>query len=281
VFGAWVSRAVRRVRGGEVPGELRGWRWEEPPVRPRAYLGLGVSEIVPRYCDSFRDVWLRRVARVRGDGSRGGVAVGYIVHEVFHAAAEDLRGLLVRGFEVWRAVQALFESGPREGWPEWAVSLYRRLILVWAGEVEGVLLSGGSLWGVPWVTEVVVDGSLVGLSPRLRVDALAGGGVVVEVKVGRLRRDHDLVLAGYALALEAQLGVPFDYGVVINVLGVPGDAPRFEARGYFLGEMTRRRFLEYRDEAIDVVLSGREPPLSSSCSKSCPFYEACHGGGEE
>ncbi len=280
MFGVWVSRAVRHVRGGEVPGELRGWRWEDPPVRPRAYLGLGVSEIVPRYCDSFRDVWLRRVAGVKGDGSRGGVAVGRLVHDVFHAAASDLRELLLRGVDVWRAVQGLLEAGPRDGWPGWAAVLYRRLVLVWAGEVEGVLLGGGSLWSIPWVTEILVNGSLVGLSPRLRVDALASGGVIVEVKVGRSRGDHDLVLAGYALALESQLGVPFDYGVVITVVGVPSGEPRFEVRGFFLGEMVRIRFLKYRDEAIDVLLGGREPPLSSSCSRSCPFYEVCHGGDE-
>ena len=278
MFRVLVSRAVRRVRGEDIPEELRGWRWEDPPVKPRAYLGFGVSEIVPRYCESFRDVWLRRVAGVIGDGSKGGVAVGRVVHEVFHAAAEDLRGLLTENVEVWQAAYRLLEAGVRDTWPDWAANLYRRLVLAWAGEVEGILLSGGSIWSVPWVTEVVVDGSLVGLSQRLRVDAIAGGGVVVEVKVGRARSDHNLVLAGYALALESQLEVPFDYGVVINVLGVPDGEPRFEAKGYFIGETARRRFLEYRDEAIDVVLGGRQPPVNGSCSKSCPFYSICHGG---
>ncbi|WP_434731272.1 CRISPR-associated protein Cas4 [Thermogladius sp. KZ2Tp1] len=40
-----VLRSVRRLyawsRADPVEEELRGWSWDRPPVKPRAYLGLG------------------------------------------------------------------------------------------------------------------------------------------------------------------------------------------------------------------------------------------------
>ncbi len=283
MFGFALRRVLRRVHGVQesVPVELRGWRWDEPPVRPRAYLGLGVSEVAYRYCDSFRDLWLRRVKGVSG-GAGGHLRVGLVVHEVFHAAAGDLRRLLGLGLEPWDAVEMLLARADMgRDWPRWAVELYKALVTMWAGESAGsTLLYGGVGAGwLPWLSEYMVDGSPLGLSPRLRVDAVEGAGVVVEVKYGRADWRHRIGLAGYAMALEAVFEAPYDYGVIVRVGGVPGGRPSVALEPVFIGEELRRRFLENRDDAIDVILSGVDPGLASSCSNSCPFYTTCHGGG--
>ncbi|MCE4603916.1 MAG: type I-A CRISPR-associated protein Cas4/Csa1 [Aeropyrum sp.] len=263
-----------------VSPELRGWRWESPPVKPRAYLGLGVSEVAYRYCPTFRDLWLRRQG-VRGEAS-GRVEAGVWVHEAFHRAARDLRMLLSRGLPPWRAVLVL--AGRRaEELPREVRELYRYLVVMWAGESASALMTGGEgLSWLPWLSEYTVDGSLLGLSRRLRVDALGEGGAVVEVKYGRSLWRHRVGLAGYALALESQLEVPVDFGVIVRVedLGGGGRPPRLSIEQVYIDDQLREEFLEARDEAIEVLLSGSDPGLPSSCPRGCVFYRACHGGGD-
>lgn len=282
---AEVLRGLRRLHwlreSDPVEGELRGWSWDRPPVRPRAYLGLGVSEVAYRYCPTRRDLWLRRKAGLRGE-ARGPVRVGAVVHEVFHAASSDVRRLLARGLSGWEVYERLAAGARRrlasrgvgEGW---AVGLYKHLVLWWAAEsakAEALLGGEGVSW-LPWLTEYRVDGSALGLSSSLRVDALGEAGLVVEVKYGRGNGFHGVGLAGYALALEACLEVPVDYGLVVYVEGVEARVPRIRLEPVYISASLRREFLEARDEAIDVLLSGAEPPAPPRCSEHCPLRGVC------
>jgi len=117
VLSVVLRRALRRIRsvGAGDLVELRGWMWDDPPVKPRAYLGLGVSEVAYGYCESFRDLWFRRRG-VRGRVSSV-IEVGRIVHEVFHRVASDLRMLLGRGVRVWDAYSRVYWMASRYGWP--------------------------------------------------------------------------------------------------------------------------------------------------------------------
>ncbi len=280
-----VSRVFRRLHGvresDPVPGDLRGWRWDEPPVKPRAYLGLGVSEVAYRYCSTMRDVWLRRRAGVSGE-ARGVVAVGAGVHEVFRSVSRDLRFAVSRGLEPWAAYDKLYHSAPSRvgSLGGWAVRLYRLLALLWSAEAAYAESFNGGLGWLPWLVEHVVDGSPLGLSPSLRVDALGEAGVVVEVKLGSRRsRRHEVGLAGYALALEAAFEAPVDYGLIVYVNSLESRTPRIRAEPVYLSADLREEFLEARDEAIEVLLSPDPPPVAGECPESCPLLEACHGGG--
>lgn len=264
---------------------LRGWSWDNPPLRPRAYFGLGVAEVAYRYCETARDVFLRRVRRLEFKPSPQ-MRIGLIVHSVFHAAAWDVRRLLVNGLDSWRVYEELAErarervSGLVGGdGVNWAVSLYKYLVLGWSSEAARAeaLYGGEAVTWLPWFTEVRVDGSSLGLSSNLRVDALAEGGVVVEVKYGKPLDFHKTGLAGYALALESQLEVPVDYGILVYVNGVPEDKPRISYEYVYIDNHLRHEFLEKRDEIIDMLESEHEPPKPPSCPKTCPFYEYCWG----
>lgn len=282
-----VFERLRLRRGLEPVGdELRGWSYHEPPVRPRgAGLELGVSEVVYGVCPTRRDLWLRRVQRVEpgaGDGAR----LGTLVHRLFEEAARRAAVLYyggVRGSEI-----AAVLSGEARGVAE------RLVGEVYGGVGDGVsglvdaaaeLYRGfGLRWGVwveesglpPWPVEVVVDGRLVGLSRRLRVDALAPF-AVVEVKLGRRARwEYGVALAGYALALESLMGVPVDYGLVVLV---QEDLRGFSVEPVFLGEDVRLEFLRRRDEAAEVLLAGGDPGRPPRCPRECPFYRVCNPGG--
>ncbi len=279
-----LSRALRRLHAQRerdpIPLELRGWSWDRPPVKPPAYLGLGVSDVAYRYCPTLRDVWLRRQG-AKGE-PRGPVAIGKAVHEVIHAVAVDLRRELARGASPDEAYVKVYHRAPRRVgvYGGWAVRLYRLLALAWAGEAAGRHLQRGG-WHLGWLpllTEYMVDGSPLGLSSQLRVDAVGEAGIVVEVKygLGGGARRHMVALAGYALALEAEAEAPVDYGVLIYVNGVPSGEPRLRVEPVYIGPELREEFLRLRDEAIDTLLQG-EPPRATGCSESCPFYRLCWG----
>jgi len=262
-------RRLHRLREQDpVEEEYRGWNWDRPPLRPRAYLGLGVSEVACRYCPTGRDVYLRRMG-VGGERTQP-LVDGSLVHAVFHAASCDVRRELLAGARGWEAYERLAASaaervrglGASDGQLEWLVDLYKTLALTWCAEES------------PWLfTEYGVDGTVLGLSRSLRVDGLAEGGVVVEVKYGAPRQFHQLALAGYALALEANLEVPFDYGVLIYVRCNGRVSISWEP--VYISTGLRAEFVERRDELIDMLLSGREPPKAASCPEACPYRGVC------
>jgi CRISPR-associated protein Csa1 len=77
-----VFRELKLVRGmrADVGEELRGWRWGEPPVAPPPLgVRLSVSEIVGGHCESRRDLYLRRVLRVRAEPN-GSMKFGAYIH---------------------------------------------------------------------------------------------------------------------------------------------------------------------------------------------------------
>ena len=270
-----LGRALRRLHhlrdSDPVPGELRGWSYDYPPVKPRAYLGLGVSDVAYGAVCGWRSLWLRRRG-VRLERTPA-MEAGLMVHEAFHRASADLRRLLARGARPWEAVERLVSRARSRmpgNAPWWAVELYRMLVVIWAGEAAGASLyyGGEGLGWLPWLTEYRVDGSPLGLSRGLRVDALGEAGVVVEVKLGRPSWWHRLALAGYALALESYLEAPVDYGVVVGVQDLETGRPRLLVEPVYLSPDLREEFLRARDEAIEAVLSEVEPPETP-----------CNGGG--
>ena len=261
-----------------VEERYRGWSWHSPPVRPRYYTGLGVSEVAYRYCPTRRDLWLRRVQGVRVKPTEPMVK-GRVVHEAFRLAARDLSRLVLgEGLPVEDAVAELVAGASEhakrvleaagadvnDGIFSFAARVYKRMVFAWAQWV-------GETGAPPWITEYEVDGSLLGLSKRLRVDALAPG-VVVEVKYGRWSGDYPVALAGYAMALEANLEIPFDYGLVVLV---NGDGSRLTLEPVYLGNEERAEFLTARDEAAEIVVTGGDPGRPARCPDSCPFRGLC------
>jgi len=261
-----IKRALRRLHEirdyDPTPGELRGWSWDTPPVKPRAYLGLGVSDIAYASECGFKSLWLKRggVKVEVGEHAR----IGLVIHEVFHVASSDLRSLLPR-LNPWDAVETLLRRAQARisyiSRERWAVNLYKALVVSWAGEASSAKLYYGSpgLGFLPWLTEYKIDGSPLGLSKHLRVDAITEAGVVVEVKYGKPARWHYISLAGYAMALESFYEAPVDYGILLVVSINNGD-PLVSIEPVYISAEYRRRFLETRDDAIDVLLSNEEPP---------------------
>jgi len=93
----------------EVSSELRGWNWSNdllsPPVE-NVY--FGVSELANRYCSTFRDIYLRRVAGVFAPITFKTVR-GWLYHALSSRSASILKSTLyshglVRGIELIKMV---------------------------------------------------------------------------------------------------------------------------------------------------------------------------------
>jgi len=266
-----------------VDEDLRGWCWDKPPIKPRAYLGLGVSEVSSKYCPTRRDVWLRRVAKVKPKLTDQ-LCIGRVVHEIIHRVFSEARKMLILGYPGWSVYEELSTKIPDIlrgldiNGDEWATDFYKTLLLTVASEAEEAQAVNGSIpaigW-IPWITECKVDGTYIGLSSSLSVDALTEGGVIVEIKYGKPMDFHKLSLAGYSLALEANLEIPFDYGILVYINGIPYGRPRIHVKPVYISNELRRWFLDERDEIIDMILSEEEPPKPTTCPVNCPFKEVC------
>jgi CRISPR-associated protein Csa1 len=131
---------------------------------------------------------------------------------------------------------------------------------------------------VPPVVERKVDGSLVGLSRELSVDIYTPFNAIADLKTGEVREFHPYAATGYALAMEAEEGIPVDFGFVIYVQIEPLRlVPSFRLRYFVIGDELRREFLELRDEAYEVVSVGRDPGKPPKCPDYCPYYVICMG----
>lgn len=166
--------------------------------------------------------------------------------------------------------------------PENCIRLYRYLILQIASRVDDVVSKSPQAdaenivsAAIPPVVERQIDGSAVGLSKNLRVDVFMPN-IVFDLKSGREREEYSLNLSGYALALESSEEIDVNFGFIVYLRFSPD--LKVVLRESFLSDEIRRSFIEIRDEIAQVVDSGRDPGLSSSCSKMCAFFDVCHDG---
>lgn len=272
-----------------IPEELRGWSYTSFPVKPRSYLGIGVSEVAYRYCETFRDIWLRRKMGSQGEVEENSpIFWGKVAHFLIDAAIKDSSELFSRGLsldEISREVsrrkfQRAFQAG-RKGDAN-AAGFYSSIAILHASELYSQLIRGkdpSSILG--YRTEFVVDGTPLGLSPQLRVDAFHESGIIVEYKLGNgVSADsadrYAPGLAGYALAIESTLGIPVDWGIVVKISSV---SSKFKVWSFpvYISSTYRRIFLDNRDDAIEVLMRASPPPVSSSCQPACPYYKICRG----
>ena len=223
--------------------ELRGWSYDRPPVEPfsRSIL-FGVGELAGRYCETLRDVYLRRVLRIRPPVNLKmvrGVAIHETIKDVIFRLKRFIYDHLTTGTELVqelipddgevagsalkRAELSLghLEDG-REEILEQCRSLYRFIVIQAAAKLDYALskyphAEPDSIVNIaiPPVAERKIDGSLVGLSRELSVDIYTPYNAVIDIKTGGVRSFHPLTAAGYALALEGEEGTRVDFGFII------------------------------------------------------------------
>ncbi|MCW1308334.1 MAG: type I-A CRISPR-associated protein Cas4/Csa1 [Candidatus Parvarchaeota archaeon] len=301
-------RLLRReldVRG--VSEELRGWSFDSSPVEPPSRSALfGVSELAMRYCESMRDIYLKRVLNVKPPPTIK-MARGIVLHAVNRESLSAVKRLLFSGdaksgseliedllpftrdvvdraiSEAEKTLSAKVGEAEERQLRVEASAFYRFLIVQAAARVDQAIskyphsdVDSIISVAVPPVIERKVDGSLIGLSRELSVDIYTPFNAIADLKTGEVREFHPYAATGYALAMEAEENIPVDFGFVIYVQIEPSRlVPSFRLRYFVIGDELRREFLELRDEAYEVVSVGKDPGRPLRCPDYCPYYGFC------
>jgi len=293
-----------------VSDDLRGWSWDRSPVGPPyGDILISVSELAGRYCETLRDIYLRRVLRVHVpfniklfDGfvlhrvasetltlvkrtlySEGLISGADLIEELLHKAEEVCENAIGSGLRLGRPSDEELQISLKK-----AVRLYRFLVVQAGSQLDMILskfphaeLDSVISQAVPPIAERRVDGSLVGLSRELSVDIYMPAYAIIDLKTGEMRSFHKYALAGYALALEADEEIEVNYGFIVY-LRVKPDKPHIGVRikSVLIGDEVRKEFLDIRDEALRIVDAGLDPGMPTRCPSYCPFRPICHGGEE-
>jgi len=277
-----VKRLYEWARNDPVDESLRGWSWDRPPVKPRAYLGLTISEVAYRYCPTRRDVWLRRrmgVKPVENDA----MFKGRILHEALNHAYRVAYRYMVRGEPGWLIYEKV-KNYWRDLVKQYKVNnglniliekIYKSALITILGEYEYEAIVNGEYAPPALLTEYRVDGTPLGLASGLSIDALAEK-IIVDFKFGTPRDFHKIGLAGYALALEAEYEIPYDYGMIIY-FSERNNGFKITYIPVYISNNLRRLFLEERDSIIDMLLEDREPQPDLNCPDTCPYHKYCLG----
>ena len=307
-------RLLRReleVRG--VSEELRGWCFDSPPVEPPSRSVLfGVGELSTRYCESMRDIYLKRILNVKPPPTIK-MARGIVLHAVNRESFFAVKRLLFSGgirsgseliedllslaedvvdkaiLESQKALSAKVGEAEERQLRIEASALYKFLIVQAAARVDQIISKYphsdvDSIIGVavPPIVERKVDGSLIGLSKELSVDIYTPFNAIADLKTGKIRDFHPYAATGYALALEAEESIPVNFGFIIYVhIGPSKLVPSFRLKYFVISDELRREFLEIRDEAYEIVSACRDPGKPLKCPHYCPYYSVCVGAQVE
>ena len=300
-------RKLRTLHGDSaISDDLRGWNWANDFLSPPLEnVYFSVSELANRYCPTYRDIYLRRIARVSAPITFKTIR-GRVYHRISTEAVKEAKSTLyskglISGVDLLNAmldaeekvINSIFDrygiskhltSKQARGLFKEAKLLYRFMALQASARLDEVISKSIRLniesivdKFIPVDVEKPVDGRLIGLSQELRIDMLTNRRIIMEIKTGDVRSFHKYSLAGYALALEADAEIPIDYGVV-SYISVRGKHVKTRSKTYFLGDELRREFLEIRDEAFNLIHNGKDPGKPPRCPESCIYYDVCGGG---
>ena len=207
----------RELDARSVSEELRGWSFDSPPVEPPSRSVLfSVSELAGRYCQSMRDLYLRRVLNIKPPPSVK-TARGVVLHIVNRESLLMVKRLLFSG-DIGSGsglIEALLPSTGEV--VDKAIAEAEKLLAGLGDGVKGQLRVEASAFfrflavqaaarvdqaiakyphadvdsiisaAVPPVVERKVDGSLVGLSRELSVDIYTPFNAIADLKTGEFR----------------------------------------------------------------------------------------------
>ena len=299
-----IYRYVKDLHKDDViSDEYRGWNWSSGKLSsPSENIYLSVSEVANRYCPNYRDIYLKKIAKISSPITFRSVR-GLVYHQVSAETLTLIKSYLyangiVSGYKivsdlvdddkvVSKVVKNLdiskyVSTSDAKRLKKNAMSLYRYLILQSSSAVDRVIASTKYLMldsivnhVIPDIVEMRIDGRLIGLSPELRVDMYLGK-IIADLKTGDKRPFHKYSVTGYALALEADKEIPIDYGLIIY-LSVEDDLVKIDKEMYYIGDELRDEFIQIRDEVFEVIESGRDPGIPVDCPSYCVYYNVCHG----
>ncbi|KAB2952697.1 type I-A CRISPR-associated protein Cas4/Csa1 [Heliorestis acidaminivorans] len=291
-----------KARMEGVAEELRGWNWNQAPLSPVYDTTLGVYEVAGAYCDSARDLYLRRVEKIYQPPNEA-MLRGKIFHAIVARIIVNTKKLIylygvsahgkiidelnkiqltdVINESFQKSIEALTEKEQEE------IRKKGNLLLEFERDrikarlqetlVKQPYIGEDSLAAltVPIVVEHKLDGSFLGLSRHLSTDAFhSGESMIVDLKFGEPRKFHRLTTTGYALVMEAMYEYPVNVGCLVYVSFV-NNRILIHRDIHIISDELRQWFIESRDEKARLIEEEIDPGRASACSHTCPYKGHC------
>jgi len=286
-----LRRLAPQARDHGVAEELRGWNWHQPPLSPMFDTRLGVYEVAGHYCPTGRDLYLRRVMNVRVLPSPAMAEGAYLHALLCRIILAAKRTLYTADGNPLDALEVLQEPtlAPMDNGVD-ADGLREKATLLWTYEyrqivarVQDVLARQPRIGidslvnlALPVIAEQKLDGTFLGLSPHLSVDAFVWSEpMVLDVKFGRKEPFHRLSTTGYALVMESIYEYPVNLGCLVYA-SFAGGRVLLERDFHVIDDELRQWFIEARDERARLVEEEIDPGLPEECPLTCPYYRVCH-----
>jgi CRISPR-associated protein Csa1 len=305
---------ISKGREMHVDDSLRGWSWDTAPMEaPYDNIKLGIFEVANMYCESGRDVFIRRIDGIKGVPSKDmvkGLVYHYAVSDEISLAKiymfrEGTKGSAdiyeyLKSMMEERLVSNLLIHGEyfkEAGFAERDVDELkinlRKLWLYAASEIDASMkhvLSKQPRIGIdalvhtaiPVIVEQKLDGNVLGLSSNLSVDAFSFDSVILDLKTGEEKEFHKLSTSGYALVYESIFEYPINVGCIVYVNFYPNvPVPVVRRVPHLIDEPLRREFLEKRDMKMKMVYDKRDPGLPHKCYRNCQYLSYCGVGSDQ
>jgi CRISPR-associated protein Csa1 len=274
------------ARSTGVSEELRGWNWNNPPLKPAYDERIPMYSVCSKYCPTSRDVFLGRVLKVQPKMNER-VLQGVALHRVVSTALNAFLDGQGVDFDLWydKILKAAGIADQPNRIHDAASKVWSFTVASCNNEVQNrtseqphaskrdILATA-----LPFLVEHKVTGELLGLSGLLSVDCYDYlRGVVFDLKFSQEERDwYRLAPTGYAMVLESVYEVPVDVGCAIYAWFQAGEL-RLRRDLFFINDDLRSWWVEERDEKIRMVAQRKEPSIASKCYEDCIYWEVCRG----
>lgn len=285
-----------RSRQTNIVEELRGWNWHQPPLSPPYEVKLGAYEIANSYCPTHRELYLRRVQKLKSQPSFA-MFRGSFLHDVMVKEIVRAKKLIYKhGVNQYKEILNAIEKKQHYKVPE-HISLEEKDKIILEKESEIISLfetqritsrihdilvrqpyigeDSLSNLALPVVVEQKINGSFLGMSSHLSVDAYTfSEPMVMDLKFGEPRKFHKIQTTAYALAMEAVYEFPVNLGCIVYAK-IKDDRLLIEKDIHIIDEELRQWFIEERDEKMRLVEEEIDPGMKD-CTESCYFFPHCH-----
>jgi len=294
------------ARGG-ISDDLRGWSWhKDSRVKPLSDFKLPVSEVTYRYCPTYRDIYLKRIAKVQAPPSIKTFR-GIAYHEIFHEVSFKVKqfiynSMIISGGELLSEflpklndfVERIINFTERKTFKlneeersilrKECFIIYRYLIIQAAAKIDYALskfkyINQESLANevIPSISEKKVDGTLVGFSKELSIDVYTPFNAIADLKTGEIRDFHRHTLTAYALAIEASERTAIDFGMIIYIkVDLEKQVPYFNIDYFIIGDELRIETLEFRNRSFEILTIAKDPGKPPVCPEYCPYFSYCN-----
>ena len=269
-----------------VTEELRGWSWDNSPLKPYHDVKLPMYSICSKYCPTSRDVYLRHVLKKKGEMTYP-VSLGSVTHAAINEAYRQVRRRNFNpAFEEWYNAQKFETSmqGNLELIKQYADMVWKHVLTNAESKFRDAMSSQPYsteedmiATSAPFLIEHKISGELIGCSGILSVDCYDYlHNIMFDVKTGIKKEEVNsfkLYATGYALVFESIYEVPVDIGCTV-FLNFKDDRLLVERDLFQISDDLRSWWIEERDKKAEMVYEEKDPGMAE-CERRCMHEAVC------